>query len=249
MSTARIPLPDAALAPGVRDFIRNTAEFVLREMVGGWGLVAPAEGAGVTRKYLKAYRLCDAASLITDEIWAPLVANPPLEGPEERKTHPGEEPSTDWREKVSRHADRVHESGKTRGIAGADLAAVSATLATKRLDELPAFLTQQAPSFFEAFPEGSLWYVAVDATLMHRLTVMRALNALELTPDIVRPADFPGLRALEEHSITGGLRSAPLYDVLLTTFVPGALGFVFELMPHALVLLYGLNGGVIAHSH
>lgn len=244
MSTARVPLPDAALAPGVRDFVRNASEFTLREMIPGWGLVAPAEGAGTTRNYLTAHRLCDARSAITEATWAPLVANPPIEGPEERQTRPGEEPSAEWREKVIRHADRVHESGKTRGVAGADLAAVSATLGTKRADELPAFLTQQAPLFFEAFPMGSLWYIAVDATLLHRLTVMRALNALELTPDIVTPTAFPGLRALEEHSLTGGVRVGPLYDVLLTTFVPGALGFVFELMPHALVLLYGLNGNL-----
>jgi hypothetical protein len=244
MSTARVPLPDAARAPGVRDFMRGASEFSLREMIPGWGLVAPAEGGGTTRSYLTAHRLCDAQSTITDATWAPLVANPPIEGPDERRTRPGEEASAEWREKVIRHADRVHESAKTRGVAGADLAAVSATMATKRADELPPFLTQQAPLFFEAFQEGSLWYIAVDRTLMHRLTVMRALNALELTPDIVTPADFPGLRALEEHSITGGVRIGPLYDVVLTTFVPGALGFVFELMPHALVLLYGLNGNL-----
>jgi hypothetical protein len=81
MSTARVPLPDAALAPGVRDFIRRPSQFSLREVVPGWGLIAPAEGAGTTRNYLTAHRLCDAQSTITDETWAPLVANPPIEGP------------------------------------------------------------------------------------------------------------------------------------------------------------------------
>lgn len=244
MSTARVPLPDPSLAPGVRDFIRDASQFNLREVIPGWGLIAPAEGAGTARNYLTAHRLCDAQSTITDETWAPLVANPPIQGPEERATRPGEEASAEWREKVVRHADRLQESGKTRGVVGADLAAVSATLATKRPDELQTFLAQQVPLLFKAFPEGSLWYVAVDATLMHRVTVMRALNALELTPDIVTPTDFPGLRALEEHSITGGVHIGPLYDVVLTTFVPGALGFVFEMMPHTLILLYGLNGNL-----
>lgn len=93
--------------------------------------------------------------------WAPLLANPPIEGPEERRTKPGEEPSAGWRETVIRHANRVQASGSERGVAGADLAAVSATLATKRAAELPEFMTQQAPLMFEAFPDGSLWYVAV----------------------------------------------------------------------------------------
>lgn len=53
MTTARIPLPDPAIAPGVRDFMRVASEFTLREMIPGWGLLAPGEGAGATRNYLR----------------------------------------------------------------------------------------------------------------------------------------------------------------------------------------------------
>lgn len=240
-ATARIRLPAVADAPGIRDFTRDSAEFTLREMIPGWGLIAPSEGAGASRDFFSAYRLCDATTAITDDTWAPIVANPPIEGPEERRTRPDGEPTLEWRESLVRHADKVH----SRGIAGADLAAVSATLASLRTDQLPAFLTKQVPELLKAHPEGSLWYIAVDETLIHRLTVMRGLTALELTPDIVTPDDFPGLRALEENSITGAVHFGPLYDLVLTTFVPGATGFVFEMMPHALVLLYGLNGSLV----
>lgn len=242
--TARIPLPDVTDAPGIRDFMRGAADFTLRELIPGWGLLAPREGGGATRDFLTAYRLCDVESAITDETWAPLISHPPLEGAEERSTRPGGEPTAEWREQAIRHADKQYADASVRGIAGGDLAALSLTLAAVPLERLPAYLTKQAPLLFEAFPKGSLWYVAVDTSLLHRLTVMRGLCALELTPDIVTPTDFPGLRALEEHSITGGIRFAPLYDVLLTTFVPGAIGYVFELIPHALVLLYGMAGNL-----
>lgn len=241
---ARIRLPDVADAPGIRDFIREAAEFEMREMVEGWGLVAPREGAAAVRNYLTAHRLCDAATTIGDETWAPILAHPPLEGPDERRTRPGSEPTPEWREELIRHADKVYERGAARDVAGADLAAVSATIAALPLSELPGYLTRQVPALFEAFPQGSLWYVAVDQALIHRLTVLRGLSAFELTPDIVTPSDFPGLRALEEHSITGGVRFGPLYDSLLTTFTPGAIGFVFELIPNALVLLYGMAGNL-----
>src|SRR5690242_16169716 len=108
--SARIPLPDVAVAPGIRDFIRGAANFRLRELVHGWGLVAPSEGAGATRDYLTAYRLCDAQTAISDDTWAPLVDHPPITGPEERRTRPGEEPSDEWRERVIKDADRVYAS-------------------------------------------------------------------------------------------------------------------------------------------
>jgi hypothetical protein len=232
---ARLPLPPVEQAAGIRDFLRGQAEFNLKELVTDWGLVTPREGAGVVREYFTLHRLCDATTQITDDTWAPLLAHPPIAGPEERRVKPGGEPQADWREQARRQAARLEE----RDAPGGALAALSLKLATLRVEEMPAFLTAQAPLLFESLPEGSLWYVSVDPVLIHRLAVMRGLVAYELTPDIITAKDFPGLRALEEHSLTAGLRSGPLYDVLLTTFAPAAFGYVCEMIPNSLILLHG----------
>ena len=78
------------------------------------------------------------SSAISDEIWALIRAHPPLEGPQERRTRPGGGPTPGWRAELIRHADKVCERGAARGVAGADLAAVSSTMAALRPDELPA---------------------------------------------------------------------------------------------------------------
>lgn len=78
------------------------------------------------------------STAISDEIWALILAHPPLEGPEERRTRPGGEPTPGWRAELICHTDKVHERGAARRVAGADLAAVSSTIAALRPDELPA---------------------------------------------------------------------------------------------------------------
>jgi hypothetical protein len=56
---------------------------------------------------------------------------------------------------------------------------------------------------------------------------------------------LPQLRTLQGHTLTRGSNFGELIDPLLLTFSPGALGYVFNWMPHALVFLSGVNGSMV----
>jgi hypothetical protein len=77
---ARIKLPDPALAPALRQSLEQAADFTVAELGDNIVDVLPAEGAGATRTFLQAHRLCDANTQITPHVWAPLAGHPAYEG-------------------------------------------------------------------------------------------------------------------------------------------------------------------------
>src|SRR4051812_46197912 len=74
------------------------------------------------------------------------------------------------------------------------------------------------------------------------MAFLRSRYALELTPDIPLDAEaWVDLRALDGHSVTGGTSFQRLFNPLLLTFSPGAIGYAFGLAPHVLVFLFGMS--------
>src|SRR5579875_750736 len=71
-----INLPPREQAPAYRDSLSRLGEFDVQDF-GSSVVVAPREGAGATREFFKAVRLCGDGDSLTDETWAPLREHPP----------------------------------------------------------------------------------------------------------------------------------------------------------------------------
>jgi hypothetical protein len=219
-------LPDPALVPVLRQSLEEAADFVVADIDANVVDVVPAEGAGATRSFLRAHRLCDANTQITREVWAPLAE------------HPGYEGNPASRQRLLDEATRLAaiDSGP------AMLQAIEAAIAGFTNEELPAWLEQQLPQLFQLFPEGSLWLVSVDPVLLTRLTILGGSFVLELTPDFpLDPNNVRGFDTLDEHSLTRGVAYGKALDPALLAFSPGAIGYAFDRQPHALVLLFGFD--------
>lgn len=215
------------------------AEWRLAEVVDGWGAVEPIEGSGWVSPYFTAHKLCDAQTALTPETWDPLRRNPAwskdsIAAP---STSPGSGPDPDWQKKLTAWGDKVIEGGRR----GSDLAAVSATIAALPPEEIPDYLPGQIQEFFQAFPDGSLWFMEVDSLLARRLGLFRVLLALETIPDFLDATDrkLPQIQTLQEHSLTSGTAFDSLIDPVLLAIPPSALGYSFSWIPHGLVFLFG----------
>lgn len=240
-----MPLPPQAKAPGFRDSLSNRAGMRVREVADGWIAIAPREGADAVYEYFRLQRLCDVASPPSDDSWAPLLAAPPVHADEELWAVLGDD-GRDLRQRLRDWAEKIDDVERPE----AHLAAVGATLTTLPLEEVPPFLTARAREFLAANSEASFWLMRADDLLLKRFAMLRALLAIALAPDVIDENDpeartLPQLRTLQEHSLTHGSNFGELIDPLLLTFSPGALGYVFNWMPHALVFLSGVNGSMV----
>jgi hypothetical protein len=240
-----VPLPSHAKAPGFRDSFSTLAGMRVREVADGWLAIAPREGAGAVYEYFDIERLCSAASPPDDDSWAPLLAAAPVHADENLWSSLADD-GRDVRQRLREWAEKVDNVERPE----AHLAAVGAMLTTLPLEEVPPFLTARAREFLAANPEASFWLVRADDLLIKRFAMLRALLAIALAPDVIDENDpeartLPQLRTLQEHSLTHGSNFAQLFDPLLLTFSPGALGYVFNSMPHALVFLSGVNGSMV----
>lgn len=243
-----IPLPRAEKAPAFLDSLTSLAAMSVRAVSDGWAAIAPAEGAGRTHPYFELVRLADASTVMTDEIWAPLTANPPWHSSVEDLAprigaDGAKEPA--WRERLLAWSDEIYDPERPE----AGFASLSARLTGSSLEEVPALLSAHAQSLLAAHPRGSFWFMRTDELLARRLTVRRALLTFALMPDVLEENDpvvrtLPQLRTLQGHSLTGGLSFGRLLDPLLLAFSPASLGFVFDWMPHALVFLTGFPGSM-----
>jgi hypothetical protein len=232
-----VELPPPDRAPGIRDGIRDRAQWSLTEITTGFGLVEPFEGAGAVFPYFTAIKLCEAGTTLTDETWEPVIdagGGAPDEG---FRTMPHGEPNPEWRERLLEWAEKTGESGRR----GSDLSAVSATFAALPEDAVAGYLQQQIPLLFEGNPNGSLWLFKVDPRFPRRLALLRVLLALNTIPDFLDATnkDLPQIRTLQEHTLTSGIRCDALVAPLLLAIPPTAMGFTFARMPHALVFLFG----------
>jgi hypothetical protein len=223
---AQIRLPDPALAPALRQSFEQAGHFTVADLGDNVVDVVPAEGAGVTRTFLQAHRLCDANTQITPHMWAPLAEHPAYEGNPAR------------RERLLEEAARLAQIES----APAMLQTIEAAVGGYTNDELPGWLELQLPRLFQLFPEGSLWLVSVDPVLLTRLTLLGGTFVLDATPDFpLDPNNVRGFDALDEHSLTRGVAYGRALDPALLAFSPGAIGYAFDRQPHALVLLFGFD--------
>jgi hypothetical protein len=220
-----VRLPDFDRAPGFRSGLTSLANFRVQDF-GEAVLVEPAEGAGTVRRHMTLHRLCDAGSDLSDDAtWTALSEHPSL----------GSVPS-DRRQRLMEHAGKL----AGRDDFPAQLEGVAALVAAVEPEELPDLLRQQLPALFRLLPHASVWWLAVDPVLVRRYAILRALLALELTPDInTDPEEFEGLRLLSSHSLTSGLDFGKSVDAALLAFSPGVTGFSASKLPNALVVLFG----------
>lgn len=223
---ARIRLPDPALVPALRQSLEQAAEFTVVDLADNVVDIAPVEGAGATRAFLRAHRLCDVNTQISPEVWAPLTE------------HRGYEGNPAARQRLLQEAARLAQIDSGPAM----LQAIESAVAGFANDELPVWLEQQLPRLFQLFPQGSLWLVSVDSVLLSRLTMLGGTFVLALTPDFpLDPNNVRGFDTLDEHSLTRGVAYGNALDPALLAFSPGAVGYAFDRQPHALVLLFGFD--------
>jgi hypothetical protein len=223
---ARLRLPDPARAPVLRKSLEQAADFTVVDLDDHVVDVVPAEGAGVTRNFLRSHRLCDANTQITPQVWAPLA------------DHPGYAGNPASRQRLLQEAARLAQINSGPAM----LQAIEAAVGGFTNDELPGWLEQQLPRLFQLFPEGSLWLVSADPVLLTRLMILGGTFVLDVTPDFpLDPNNVRGFDALDEHSLTRGVAYGKALDPALLAFSPGAIGYAFDRQPHALVLLFGFD--------
>jgi hypothetical protein len=241
-----VPLPPQAKAPGYRDSFTTRAGMRVHELAPDWLGIAPREGAGNTYEYFRLERICDATKPPSDDTWASLVASAPIHAEDEHWPEP-EEGKKDWHERLRAWGEKMYDPTRPE----THFASASAVLTTLPLKEAPAFLTERAREWLSIYPDASFWFLRTDELLLRRFAMLRALLTVALAPDVIDENDpaqkgtLPQLRTLNEHSLTRGSNFGELVDPLLLTFSPGALGYVFNWMPHALIFLSGMNGSLV----
>jgi len=220
-------LPEPAQAPNYRHYLRSNCHFDVRDIAADrWVSVEPGEGSGRIYRYFEAHRICDAHTAINDATWEPLRERPAWE-----------DNNAERRRALLQAAAELAEIGTPE----ATLQAIQGGLAGA-VNDAPDFLTPNLPALWEAFPDGSLWLISVDQKLLSRMAFLRSRYALELTPDIrIDPEAWIGLTALDGHSITGGASFQRLFNPLLLTFSPGAIGYAFAWNPHVIIFMYGMS--------
>lgn len=114
-----------------------------------------------------------------------------------------------------------------------------AALGAAQVGELDALLRAQLPALFEHFPQGSLWYVAVDPVLLARLAFGRTQLALQLTPDLPLGGEMEQLRAFSDLTLTSGIDVGGVMNLPLLALSPAVLGFLVPELPHVLVFCFG----------
>lgn len=226
-----ISLPPADKAKGIRDGIRDRADWKLEEVVEGWGLVSPNEGVGTVYPYFKTTKLCDANTTLTESTFDALAKNPAW--PRDHipaRTAPDKDATTDWPKALIEWGNKVSANGRR----GSDLVGVSANLGGLSPDEVPNYLLHQAPLFFKENPDSSLWFFEVDQLFTGRTVLLRVLLALDTMPDFIEAnEDDPGgikIQTLQEHSLTGGIANEALVEVLLLAIPPSTMGFAWPLV-------------------
>lgn len=219
-------LPDAAVAPGYRDSLSSLSQFAVQDF-GTAVAVEPREGAGATRTWFTAHRLCDDTTQISPDTWEPLRRFPPHEHDQRR------------RDVLNAYADSLVDAPPE------DLARQLRGLSARVFGlgpQLPAFLHGQMPRLFPNLPGGSLWYVSTDNALLARFAFLRSQLALRLTPDIpLHRGEFEGLHLLGAHSLTQGTDFARLFQLPGLIFSPALTALVMSCPPHALVLFFGAS--------
>ncbi len=221
-----LPLPNG-YEKQFRHSLLNLAQFTVRDLPDDWVEVAPAEGSGAVSKYFNPFRLGDRETDFSQRsAWQPVFDHPPW----------SEKPDIPLAPDAQRRLDELR--------ARDDILAVSQRLGFDAVqaaaDAMPDIFLRELPRLFELYPGGSLWYVAVDQTLVSRLRVMLIGLQLTLTPDISYDAEAPEqAQYLGMHTTTGGANFGNTLDHVMLAIPPATIGFDIGVLPHAFVFLFG----------
>jgi hypothetical protein len=236
-----VHLPPHENVPGFRDAFSSLAGMRTRQVAEDYISFARAEPVDEPYAYFTAARLCDRSTSLTDATWTPLLEHPRFET---EKIVSDRFPDGDWRRALREHADRIRDPKRPE----TEFAWLSPMLLATPIEEVPAFLTQQMTALFEAYPDGSLWFVRSDDLLSGRFSLMRMLAATELAPDYFdkhMPGEQANVVTLREQSLSRGSDISKLIDPLLLVFSPATLGVTLGWMPHTLVFLTGHTSSMI----
>ena len=86
---------------------------------------------------------------------------------------------------------------------------------------MPRIFRRELPRLFELDPDGSLWYVAVDHSLVARLSIMRIRLQLTLTPDVSYGADeTERIQYFGMHTTTSGSNFGNTLDHVMLAIPP-----------------------------
>jgi hypothetical protein len=207
------------------------SHFAVDDFGDGLVGVAPSEGAGQVAPYFSLTKLCDSETELDDAaVWAPTMANPPR-----RRTDV--DPGT-YRDTM---LERAQELAKREDVEAQIAAFAVAALGAAQVGELDALLRVQLPALFEHFPNGSLWYIAVDPVLLARLAFGRTQLALQLTPDLPLGEEMEQLRALSDLTLTSGIDVGGIMNLPLLALSPAVLGFLIPALPHVLAFCFGMD--------
>jgi len=224
----KLPLPVGHEA-GFRSSLITTSKFVVEDVAGtsGWVAVEPVEGAGSVTRYFTPQRLADAATdLAQPATWERFFQDPPWSNKPQVQLAPAEQ---------KRLAD-LYANNDIASI----MQRLGAAAAQANAADIPALFQQEMPHLFARYPRGSLWYIAVDQRLVSRLAFMRVRLQLTLTPDInFDPAQRDGVQYFGMHTVTGGSAFGNVFDPIMLTIPPVALGIDISVFPHAFVFLFG----------
>jgi hypothetical protein len=224
--SVRLPLPLGHECDFRRSLV-NLAKFVVADLPDNWVEVEPGEGAGSVAAYFTPYRLGDATTDFSRQaVWQPVVDHPPWG---EKPTIPLP-PDAQRRLAELQRRDDILSISQRLGFAAAQADVVA----------MPSVFQQELPRLFELYPNGSLWYVAVDRRLVTRLSVMRVRLQLKLTPDMQYDAEDPErIEYFGMHTTTSGSNFASTLDHVMLAIPPAALGFDIGVLPHAFAFLFG----------
>lgn len=222
----RLPLP-VGHEERFRTSLVRLAKFAVKDLPDGWVEVEPGEGSGEVARYFTPYRLGDAATDFSqDEVWQPVAENPPW------SEKPDLPLAADAQKRLTelQNGDDIQSLTQRLGFAAAQADAAG----------MPDVFRRELPRLFELYPQGSLWYIAVDHRLVSRLSVMRIRLRLTLTPDADYDSSNPDrVQYFGMHTTTSGSNFGNSLDPVMLAIPPVALGFDIGVLPHAFAFLFG----------
>ncbi|MGB7160165.1 MAG: hypothetical protein WBD40_19010 [Tepidisphaeraceae bacterium] len=223
-----VHLPDASIGPGYRDSLAGQSDFSVEDVGDRVVVVAPREGAGVVRDYLRLDFLCDRSTDLDDIGVFESVRNRP--------------PQTNRRMDVQRLQRELQRLSASAGDnLAAELAAVNlATARAAQQGELAAYLRQQAAQTFEDIPSSSWWYLSMDPVMLRRAAFFRTQLGMTLAPDLLHDSrERTYLRGFGGLTMSNGVNFTELVAPALLAFSPVSTGILLTALPHAVVLMTG----------
>ncbi len=212
-----ISLPSSDIAPNFTNSMASSARFD----------VAFEESSATVRpgpplRALQAHRLAAAGESL-DRMWRILADHP-------ARAHHAE------------HEERALSEAAARGAVGtaeATLGALTLMLMVTNPQQLRERLEPELPGLWDAFPGMTLWLASVSDTVLARLSTVRLLFQMQVSPELVLGEGGARQRSLSAQSLSSGVSFADVVQPVFLIFSPAATGYAAPWMPHAFALEFG----------